>query len=257
MFDPDFNDDSRQSLLTDRLVPTMLIIAALFGILIGRLFFMQMIDESSAKVKEDTSTKTKTVAVPATRGNIYDCKGVLLAYNDLQYNLEMYDSASLSTNAEKNAAIYSLIQLLREFNYKREFDFYIKIDEHGYLAFTVSGNALLRFKKNAYGLTSIDKLTEEQKAATAEDVFNFLRYGASPAKIFFLARCAFEGKYDDAALLKWEKKFFQRFFSQQFKRSCMPDGPKISVVSLSPRGDWRMASDAQVRLWAEELSRLG
>ena len=66
----------------------MLIIAALFGILIGRLFFMQMIDESSAKVKEDTSTKTKTVAVPATRGNIYDCKGVLLAYNDLQYNLD-------------------------------------------------------------------------------------------------------------------------------------------------------------------------
>ncbi len=184
MFDPDFNDDSRQSLLTDRLVPTMLIIAALFGILIGRLFFMQMIDESSAKVKEDTSTKTKTVAVPATRGNIYDCKGVLLAYNDLQYNLEMYDSASLSTNAEKNAAIYSLIQLLREFNYKREFDFYIKIDEHGYLAFTVSGNALLRFKKNAYGLTSIDKLTEEQKAATAEDVFNFLRYGASGSRMF-------------------------------------------------------------------------
>ena len=88
-------------------------------------------------------------------------------------------------------------------------------------------------------------------------LYNFLRYGASPAKIFFLARCAFEGKYDDATLLKWEKKFFQRFFSQQFKRSCMPDGPKISVVSLSPRGDWRMASDAQVRLWTEELSRLG
>jgi NAD+ synthase (glutamine-hydrolysing) len=88
-------------------------------------------------------------------------------------------------------------------------------------------------------------------------LYNFLRYGASPAKIFFLARCAFEGKYDDATLLKWEKKFFQRFFSQQFKRSCMPDGPKISVVSLSPRGDWRMASDAQVRLWAEELAQLG
>jgi NAD+ synthase (glutamine-hydrolysing) len=88
-------------------------------------------------------------------------------------------------------------------------------------------------------------------------LYNFLRYGASPAKIFFLARCAFRGKYDDASLLKWEKKFFQRFFSQQFKRSCMPDGPKISVVSLSPRGDWRMASDAQVRLWTEELSRLG
>jgi penicillin-binding protein 2 len=184
MFDPKLNEDSKQSPLADRLVPVILVIGAMFGILIGRLFFMQMIDESSAKVKQDTTSYTKTIAVPATRGNIYDCKGVLLAYNDLQYNLEMYDSASLSTNAEKNDAIFSLIKLLRDFGYEREFDFYIKIDEAGNLAFTVSGNALLRFKKNAYGLTSIDKLTEQQKSATAEDVFKFLRYGNSSSRMF-------------------------------------------------------------------------
>ncbi len=88
-------------------------------------------------------------------------------------------------------------------------------------------------------------------------LYNFQRYGNSPSKILLLACRAFQGRYDRGTILRWLKKFFWRFYSQQFKRSCMPDGPKISVVSLSPRGDWRMPSDAQVRLWSEELDRLG
>ncbi|MBR5712536.1 MAG: hypothetical protein IKX54_02975 [Lachnospiraceae bacterium] len=178
------NEDSQPSLLSDRLVPTVLLLAVLFGIIVVKLFLMQMIDDSKAKIKQDTTSYTKTIAVPATRGNIYDSKGVLLAYNDLQYNLEMYDSASLSTNAQKNAAIYSLIQLLREFNYKREFDFYIRINNNYELEFTVTGNALLRFKKNAYGLKSVENLTEAQRNASAAEVFDFLRNGDKSVRMF-------------------------------------------------------------------------
>ncbi|MBP5410555.1 MAG: hypothetical protein J6Y26_01440 [Lachnospiraceae bacterium] len=177
-------DDNSQSLLTDRLIPIALIMVIVCGILVGRLFYMQMLDAEKANVKQDTTSYTKTIPVQSTRGNIYDCKGVLLAYNDLQYNLEMYNSASLSTNAQKNEAIYSLIQLLKSFNYKREFDFYLKLDENGEPAFTVSDNALLRFKKNVYSLKSVNDLTEEQKATTAREVFDYMRYGKGNSRMF-------------------------------------------------------------------------
>ena len=83
-----------------------------------------------------------------------------------------------------------------------------------------------------------------------------VRKGERPAKIFRLAQIAFEGRYDQATLLKWLKSFYWRFFAQQFKRSCVPDGPKVGSVTLSPRGDWRMPSDAVVRLWRAELDSI-
>ena len=88
-------------------------------------------------------------------------------------------------------------------------------------------------------------------------IYNFMRYGYPPSKIYFLACKAFKDSYDGETILKWLKKFCWRFFTQQFKRSCMPDGPKISQVSFSPRGDFRMVSDAQVKLWIDELESLG
>ena len=75
-------------------------------------------------------------------------------------------------------------------------------------------------------------------------IYNFLRFGFTPAKIKMLAISAFSGKYDASTIDKWLRVFLRRFFSQQFKRSCLPDGPKVGSVSLSPRGDWRMPSDA-------------
>ncbi len=80
-------------------------------------------------------------------------------------------------------------------------------------------------------------------------LFNMLRCGFEPEKIFKLAQIAFKGEFDDDTILKWLKIFYKRFFSQQYKRSCMPDGPKVGSVSLSPRGDLRMPSDASVRQW--------
>ena len=76
-----------------------------------------------------------------------------------------------------------------------------------------------------------------------------MRWGYTPEKVLFLAKKAFAGTYDEDVIAKWLKTFCKRFFSQQFKRSCMPDGPKVGSVSLSPRGDWRMPSDACAGIW--------
>lgn len=87
-------------------------------------------------------------------------------------------------------------------------------------------------------------------------LYYMLRFGYEPAKIFRLAKRAFEGDYDGEVILKWLKTFCRRFFSQQFKRSCLPDGPKVGTVALSPRGDWRMPSDACAAVWMKELDEI-
>ncbi|WP_455640404.1 NAD(+) synthase [Parabacteroides sp.] len=87
-------------------------------------------------------------------------------------------------------------------------------------------------------------------------LYHFLRFGSSPAKIYFLARQAFGDSYDKETIKKWLYTFFRRFFQQQFKRSCLPDGPKVGSVSLSPRGDWRMPSDAMATVWLKEIEAL-
>ena len=84
-------------------------------------------------------------------------------------------------------------------------------------------------------------------------IYNFIRFGYSPDKIYFLARKAFAETYDEQTILKWLKTFVRRFFSQQFKRSCMPDGPKVGSVGLSPRGDWNMPSDAWSSLFSSDM----
>ena len=84
-------------------------------------------------------------------------------------------------------------------------------------------------------------------------LYNFFRFGYSPAKLYFLAKKAFAGVYEDEVILKWLKTFIRRFFSQQFKRSCLPDCPKVGSVSLSPRGDWRMPSDAWNTMFLSDI----
>ena len=87
-------------------------------------------------------------------------------------------------------------------------------------------------------------------------LYYVLRMGFAPAKIYRLAKIAFAGVYEDAFILKWLKTFYRRFFAQQFKRSCLPDGPKVGTVAVSPRGDLRMPSDACGRIWLDEVDRL-
>lgn len=87
-------------------------------------------------------------------------------------------------------------------------------------------------------------------------LYYMLRCGYEPLKIYRLAKIAFEGKYDDEFIMKWLKIFYRRFFAQQFKRSCLPDGPKVGSVAVSPRGDLRMPSDACGRIWLDELESI-
>lgn len=87
-------------------------------------------------------------------------------------------------------------------------------------------------------------------------LYYMLRCGYEPLKIYRLAKIAFEGKYDDEFIMKWLKIFYRRFFAQQFKRSCLPDGPKVGSVAVSPRGDLRMPSDACGRIWLDELENI-
>ena len=87
-------------------------------------------------------------------------------------------------------------------------------------------------------------------------LYYMLRCGYEPLKIYRLAKLAFEGRYDDEFIMKWLKTFYRRFFAQQFKRSCLPDGPKVGSVAVSPRGDLRMPSDACGRIWMEELEQI-
>ena len=87
-------------------------------------------------------------------------------------------------------------------------------------------------------------------------LYYLLRFGFAPRKIYRLCRLAMDGRYDDTTIKKWLLVFLRRFFAQQFKRSCLPDGPKIGSVALSPRGDLRMPSDACADAWLRELERM-
>lgn len=87
-------------------------------------------------------------------------------------------------------------------------------------------------------------------------LYYVLRFGYEPSKIYRLAKQAFAGMYDDETILKWLNTFYRRFFSQQFKRSCLPDGPKVGTVAVSPRGDLRMPSDACATIWMEDLKNI-
>ena len=87
-------------------------------------------------------------------------------------------------------------------------------------------------------------------------LYYLVRFGFPPHKIYYLAEIAFHDIYCKATILKWLKVFYKRFFAQQFKRSCLPDGPKVGSINLSPRGDWRMPSDADVKIWFDELEAI-
>jgi NAD+ synthase (glutamine-hydrolysing) len=87
-------------------------------------------------------------------------------------------------------------------------------------------------------------------------LYQIIRFGFSPAKVLFLAEQAVGNAYPRETLLKWLKNFYRRFFMQQFKRSCLPDGPKVGALCLSPRSDWRMPTDASSRIWMDEVEKL-
>lgn len=104
----------------------------------------------------------------------------------------------------------------------------------------------------------IQKTEERVGPYILHDFFLYytMRFGMTPEKLLYIATQTFEGEFDRPYIKKWLREFYRRFFQQQYKRSCIPDGPKVGTVTLSPRGDWRMPSDADASLWLEQLDRL-
>ncbi|MCR5625163.1 MAG: peptidase [Lachnospiraceae bacterium] len=174
-------------ILSKRLVPILVIYLILFVLLIDRLLSLQIIDVDTYE-KEAMEMTKKTREIKAVRGNIYDCNGKLLAYNQLSYNVVLQDYGSLSdmSSDEKNKVIFMLISILEKNGDELDVDFYIEFNKKGKLKFNIEGNELLRFKAEVFGLAGgVNDLTEEQTNMTAEDIFDYLREEPNAATTSF------------------------------------------------------------------------
>ena len=173
-----------------RLFPISIVFVVLFSLLIRQLFSLQIIN-GETYTKTSNYRNEKTRELKSTRGNIYDCNGELLAYDELSYSVIIEDMSGLETSAEKNAMIYNLVQIIEQNGGSIESDFCIALDENGKLQYTVEGNSLVRFKKDIYSLNTSDKLTEEQSVITAEELFDYIRYSTDIESPRFLINKAY------------------------------------------------------------------
>lgn len=176
--------DYVKKLFKSRLFPITLIYIALFFAVIHRLFVLQIVEGQT--IAEDNVLKnTESREVESTRGNIYDCKGKLLASNALTYSVVMEDSTKIDSSEQKNMIVYKLIKLIESNGDALDNDFYIIQNKKGELEFTLEGQALTRFKEKvyAYALDKDGELTKEEKEATAQDVYDFLKTGKGYTKI--------------------------------------------------------------------------
>lgn len=167
-----------KNVLQSRLLHILIIYLLLCYSLVNRLFTIQIV-EGEAYQSEVQEKITKERELKSTRGNIFDRNGTLLAYNEMSYSVTYEDTGELTTNEEKNAMIYKMIKIVESNGDVLADDFFIQLDEKGNLVFQSDGSAELRFKRDVYSLSSVDNLSEEQKAATASEVFNYMRYGSA------------------------------------------------------------------------------
>ncbi len=172
--------DYFKKLAKSRLFPVTLIYLVLFGVIVNRLFILQIVEGPEITVESELKY-AKQRDVKSTRGNIYDRNGVLLASNKLSYSVVM-EGVSISSNTEYNAIIDRVVKLIEDSGDTLDTEFYIVKNENGEFEFTVKGKALTRFLENAYAYVLKDnELTEEQKNSTAQEVFDFLKHGTGNA----------------------------------------------------------------------------
>lgn len=164
-----------KDILQSRLFPMSVIFFMLFCVLVHRIFDMQII-HGEEYVKKASVTGERDRDLKSTRGNIYDRNGELLAYDELSYSVNIEDTGVLTKNEDKNAMIHYLISIIEENGGKIETDFPIKINDNGEFEFTVTGNSLMRFKKDVYSLTSSEKLSDEQISISAKEMFDYIRF---------------------------------------------------------------------------------
>lgn len=177
--------ESLKNMLKSRLLPMSVIFTLLFFILVQQIFSMQIVNgEENANEAEITETKVRDLK--STRGNIYDCNGKLLAYDALSYAVTLEDVGILSNSAEKNTMIYEMIELIESCGDTISCEFPINLKANGSFEFTISGTSLMNFKKEVYSISASKKLTDEQIAATAEDVFEYLCYSTDASSPKFL-----------------------------------------------------------------------
>lgn len=168
--------DWLKSALNSRFVPLLAIYVIIFSIIFIRIFNLQIVNNDNL-ITEEEKEVTKIRELKATRGRILDCNGVVLAENRLSYSIIMEDSEELETNAEKNKLIYTLIKILEKNDVALTNDFFLQLDLNGDVVFKEDGDAQLKFKRDVYSLRSVDELTDEQRNATALDVYEFLKTG--------------------------------------------------------------------------------
>lgn len=190
--------DMVKSFFESRLLPVAVIFVLLFSVLVNRLFELQIADTETYASQTAKRTE-KTKSIKATRGNIYDSKGKLLAYNKLSYNISYAENDTTKdlTSEEKNTMIYRLLALMNRENTELTVEFYIQYDKKDNLEFTISGNSLLRFKAEVFS-TTVEKLTQDQRDMTAQEIYDFLRYDTGTSSPKF----AIDKKYDDDTALK-------------------------------------------------------
>lgn len=179
----DFIKDWFEEVKKVRTFPIVVIYIGLIFILTNRLFQLQII-EGNKYSQESQKMLQKKRYIKGTRGNIYDCNGVPLAINEISYSITLEDNGKLKSNEDKNEMIVNLLKILKRNHCSIDVHFEIKRNKKGKFYFTVKDSALDNFKRDVYGLTSAKKMTSEQKAATAEDIFNFLRSKGTNANNF-------------------------------------------------------------------------
>ncbi|WP_455718735.1 penicillin-binding transpeptidase domain-containing protein [Anaerosporobacter sp.] len=172
-----------KKLFQSRLLPIVLIYVLLCFTLINRIFTLQIV-EGEAHQKEAQEKTTKERELKGTRGNILDMNGKKLAYNELSYSVTYEDTGELTKNEDKNSMIYNLVKIIESNGGVLESDFFIQLDKDGNFSFKKEGSSELSFKRDVYSLSSIDKLSEEQREASAKEVFEFMRYGTKTNKMY-------------------------------------------------------------------------
>lgn len=168
-----------KNIFSSRLVPIVFIYIVLFFVLIIRMFSLQIVVGEDFV---DTTVKTdeKNRDIKSTRGKIYDCNGKLLASNQISYSVTIQDTGEITTNEEKNEMIYKMLQIIKKNNEHLDIEFEISINENNEFVFNGDKASELRFKRDAYFAKSVDELTDEQKNASAAEVFEYLRTDVQP-----------------------------------------------------------------------------
>lgn len=184
-----------------RLLPVAVLFVILFAVLVNRMFQLQ-IAATDSYASEAAKRTEQTREIKASRGNIYDCNGKLLAYNKLAYNViyTANDVTANMTSEERNKEIYYLLKILEREEDTLSVEFYIRL-EKGKPVYTVSGNTLLRFKAEAFS-TTVEKLNQKQRDMTAQELFDFLRYDDSSNSPKFIIDKKGEETYDDETALQ-------------------------------------------------------